>query len=237
MAMGLVASNGNVTAVQKLDYPIEPNTAQLFISCVSYKERLNNSNEATRTQRQVYLKGVGERVRWETNSTAGLPIIVRRMVVSGSPRIDLAAGVSDQFTQPTKIVSNGVHYVGLGIGDMNFNVNELLFAGTFNVDWIDGIHAKIDARRWKVHSDKSFVVKSGNQAEALMNRRFYDPINRNVQYDDEENGTTMTTSGWAAFSSTGHQQNVYVIYQVYNPNSVQVGPGVSIQRTLYWHEK
>jgi len=237
MQLAIVSSNGDVNAAQRVEYPIAAGEAQLFISAASYRERYNNSNEATRTQRQIYFKGISERVRWETNSNSGLPMIVRRMVVSGSPRIQLDGGVSDIDTQPTTVVQNGSHYIGLGIGPMTFNVNELLFAGTFNIDWIDGISAKIDSRRWKVHSDKSFVVRSGNAAEAIMNRRFYDPINRNIQYDDEERGTSMDSSGWAAFSSTGHQQNVYIIYQVYNPNTVTINPGLSLQRTVYWHEK
>lgn len=237
MTLGIVLSNGNVLAVNNQSYDIAAGSQQLFISAASYKERVNNSNEASRNLRQVYLRGVSERVRWETNSSAGLPLVIRRMVISGVARIDLVGGVTDTTTQPTKVVANGNHFIGLGTGNMNVNVSELVFSGTFGRDWTDAATAKIDARRWKIHSDKSFVVKSGNQAEAIMNRRFFDPINKTIQYDDEESGADFTTSGWAAYSTQGHQQNVYIIYQVYNPSGVGVSPTLSLERTLYWHEK
>lgn len=236
MCLALVGSDGSVTAKASQVYNIGASTQQLFISAASYKERINNSNEASRNQRQVYLRGIAERVRWETNASSA-PMIVRRMVVSGTPRIDLTTGVTNETTQPTHVVANGIHFIGLGTGEMNINVAEVLFAGTFGRDWVDGAVAKIDARRWKIHSDKSYVVKSGNQSEAIMNRRFYDPINRTIQYDDEENGTDVNTSGWAAYSTQGHQQNVYIIYQVYNPSPSLIAPSLTLERTLYWHEK
>lgn len=237
MTLGIVASDGTVTATSNQAYNIAAGSHQLFISAASYKERLNNANEASRNLRQVFLRGISERVRWETNSTTGTPMIVRRMVVSGIARIDLAVGVTSIVTQPTHVVDNGNHYIGLGTGQMNINVAEVLFAGTYNRDWKDDMTARIDARRWKIHSDKSFVVRSGNQAEAIMQRRFYDPINKTLQYDDEENGFDVATSGWAAYSTQGHQQNVYIIYQVYNPSTATIAPTVSLERTLYWHEK
>lgn len=237
MAMGIVESNGNVVPVRSYRTDIAPASQQLYISCASYKERVNNSNEASRNRRAVFLKGIGERVRWETNSSTGSPMIVRRMVVSGNARIDLAVGVSGPETQPTHVVSNGNHFIGVGIGPMNVTVAELLFAGTYAKDWTDDTSARIDSRRWKIHSDKTFVVRSGNQNEAIMQRRFYDGINRTMTYDDEENGTDFTTSGWAAWSSQGHQQNVYIIYQVYNPGTSVIQPSITTERTLYWHER
>lgn len=237
MTLGIVSPDGTVAATSNQAYNIAAGDKQLFISAASYKERINNANEASRNLRQVFLRGISERVRWETNTSTGTPIIVRRMVVSGIARIDLAGGVSNITTQPTRVVTNGNHYIGLGTGPMNINVAEVLFAGTYNSDWKDDMTSKIDPRRWKIHSDKSFVVRSGNQAEAIFQRRFYDPINRTVQYDDEENGTDVSTSGWAAYSTQGHQQNVYIIYQVYNPSTSTIAPSVSMERTLYWHEK
>lgn len=235
MMIGRVNSDGSVSPVGRVEYNILPSVSQLFISCASYKERVNNSNEASRTQRNVFLKGIRENVRWESGGPD--PVLVRRIVVTGSPRIDLSGGVSGITTQPTKVVLNGVHYIGIGTGEMNFNVNELLFGGTFNVDWNDASTSKIDPRRWKVHSDRRFIVRSGNTSEGIMQRKFYDAINRNITYDDDENGTTMVPSGWASFSSTGHHQNTYIIYQVYNPGTTTVTPSFSIQRTLYWHER
>lgn len=237
MTLGIVGTTGTVTPTSNHPVDIQGGTAQLFISAASYKERINNANEASRNLRQVFLRGISERVRWETNSSTGSPLIIRRMVVSGVARIDLAGGVQNITTQPTHVVTNGNHFIGLGTGTMNINVAEVLFAGTYNLDWKDDMVAKIDPRRWKIHSDKSFVVKSGNQAEAIMQRRFYDPINRTIQYDDEEAGTDVNTSGWAGYSTQGHQQNVYIIYQVYNPSGGTMTPTLSLERTLYWHEK
>jgi hypothetical protein len=236
MTLGIVSSNGTVTAKANQEVAVGANSGTYFVSAASYKERVNNANEASRNLRQVYLRGISERVRWETNNT-GNPLIVRRMVVSGVARIDLAGGVTDVTTQPTHVVINGNHFIGLGSGPMSINVPEVLFAGTYGQDWTDDMSARLDPRRWKIHSDKVMVVKSGNASEAIMQRRFYDPINKTIQYDDEERGTDVATSGWAAYSTMGHQQNVYIIYFVYNPGTTNMLPTLSLERTLYWHEK
>lgn len=237
--LAIVQANGNVTPSQSVPIPVRAGAVQYLVSAASYKERVNVPNEDARNKREVYLKGIAERMRWETNDQ-GYPLIVRRVCVSGSPRVDLVGGIDDpNEEQPTHVTVNGISYIGLGKGSLSINVPEVLMQGTYNVDWKDDINATIDRRRWKVHSDKTFMIRSNNATEAVYGRKMYDPINRTATYDDEENGSDYTTSGWTSFSTQGHQQNVYVIYIVYNPNQSgsTMTPTVSVERTLYWHER
>ncbi|QCS35900.1 capsid protein [Capybara genomovirus 10] len=237
--LAVVQANGDVTSSQSIVVSVGSGSVQYLVSAASYKERVNVPNEDARNRRQVYLKGIAERMRWESNDS-GNPFIVRRLCVSGAPRVDLTGGIDDpQLQQPTHITVNGVSYIGLGKGPLTLNLAEVLMQGTYGIDWRDDINATVDRRRWKVHSDKTFTIKSNNATEALFGRKCYDRINSTVTYDDEESGSNFTTSGWMSYSTQGHQQNVYIIYMVYNPNQLggTMSPTVSVERTLYWHER
>lgn len=235
MIQGQVAGNGDVTTQPYFRIDMGANGYVAWCQNASYRERGNSLAAPVRNLRDIFLKGFSETVRFDTNS--GNPVIVRRLVVSMPTRIDLTGGVSMPNNQPTRVVKDGVHYIGIGNGPLNINLYETLFAGKQNTDWSDVITAKPDNRRMKVHQDKTLFIKSGNAAEAVRQYKFWDRINKKVQYDDEEQGNDVYTSGFTTTSTQGHQQNVYVVYIFFNPSNVALSADIYQQRTMYWHER
>lgn len=235
MMPALVATDGSVSPTPTVSVNLPANSYVSWTQAISYRERQSVMTAPARNLRDIYLKGFAETLRIDTNSPN--PIMVRRLVVSAPVRIDLTGGITGNDTQPTHVVDNGTHFIGLGVGTKNIDLYETLFEGSSTRDWQDVFIAKIDNRRWRVHSDKTFQVRSGNTGDAFRQMKFWDPINKKVQYDDEERGNDIYGSGWTTTSTQGHQQNVYCIYIWYNQMSAAINPQITQQRTMYWHER
>ncbi|QKQ15110.1 Cap [Zizania latifolia genomoviridae] len=235
MIQGQVLGDGSVSTAPYFRIDMGPNSYTAWCQNASYRERGNSLAAPVRNLRDIYLKGFAETIRVDTNS--GNPLFVRRMVVSMPNRIDLTGGASIPNNQPTRVVKDGIHYIGIGNGPLNTGLYELIFAGRQGTDWSDVLSAKLDSRRMRIHSDKTLFIKSGNAAEAVKQYKFWDRINKKVQYDDEEIGNDVFTSGFTTTSTQGHQQNVYVVYLFFNPSGVAVTTDIAQQRTMYWHER
>jgi len=115
---------------------------------------------------------------------------------------------------------------------------EILFKGRANVDWNDTILAPVDTTRVSVMYDKTFTLKSGNAYGALLERKLWHPMNKNIVYDDDENGSTEASSYYSTASKAG-MGDVFVIDQFY-PGAGASSTDLlqfSTNSTLYWHEK
>lgn len=231
----IVAADGSVSPTPTVSVNLPANSYVSWCQAISYRERQSVMTAPARNLRDIYLKGFAETLRVDTNSPN--PVMVRRLVVSSPVRIDLTGGVTSTDTQPTHVVDNGTHFIGLGTGTKNIDLYETLFEGSSTRDWQDVFIAKIDNRRWRVHADKVFQVRSGNTGDAFRQMKFWNPINKKVQYDDEERGNDIFGSGWTTTSTMGHQQNVYCIYIWYNQMATAIQPQITQQRTMYWHER
>lgn len=235
MPLGLVAPNGAVTVPAGATVNLAADTALVLCQVLSYRERQDFMAQPVRNKREIFWKGFAENIRFDTNSPN--PLLVRRIVFSTPYRIELAGPVNDNTTQPTRVVSNGKHYIGLGNGPKNVDMLELLLAGKNQQDWNDPMTAKVDTSRVKVHSDRTLNIRSGNTGDAYRQFKFYDRINRKMVYDDEENANTVDPSGWAATAYGGNLQNIYCAYILLNLGSLNMNPNIYQMRTAYWHEK
>jgi len=231
----LVASDGSVSPNPTFGFTLGANTYYTICQAISYRERQGVMTAPARNLREIYLKGFAETIRIDSNSPN--PMMVRRMIVSTPLKIDLKGGVTSADTQPTRVVDNGTHFIGWGNGPKTVDLLETLFEGSQTRDWQDPMVAKLDNRRWRVHQDKTWTVRSGNSGDAFKTYKFWDPINKKVQYDDEERGNDVFSSGWTTVSTMGHQQNIYCIYMFFNPQQTSLDPVLTQQRTMYWHER
>lgn len=119
------------------------------------------------------------------------------------------------------------------------SVNDILFRGVKTTDWSDPMLAKVDTARVSLISDVTRMISSQNDSPRPRNVKTYVPVNKTIQYDDEENGTSVTPSFMAVENKIGIG-NIYV-FDLFNcraPISVaSTQLQVSSSMTYYWHEK
>lgn len=238
MRIGVLQSNGTVlsSGIRGQPYVVPGASFHAALWCPSYREYNNSTNSAARARRSVFLKGLAEKMRFETPGASAFEF--RRIVFSTPQRVLLAAG-APSTDQPPVIVEGGANRYWRAWGDGQTNVDylDLVFSGARQIDWLNPMTAKTDTRRVKILSDRRFKIASGNQNATVKEMRFYTPLNRNITYDDDENGGLYTTSGWAQYAVEGTMQNVYVLTLTMTVGTTDQTPSVDSEATLYWHER
>lgn len=195
-----------------------------------------DSTPASRQSRTVYWKGFAERYRIETQTN--YPIEMRRIVYSTPDRIQLIAGAPAQASPPFFVEQTSNRYWRTtGDGQMNIDYLDDIFAGVRGVDWLNPMNAKTDTRRVKIISDKKYKIASGNDRVMMKELKFYDALEKNMTYDDDENGGLITTTGFSEVSRAGALQNVYVVNLFYATANIASSFSLDIDSTVYWHER
>lgn len=224
----------------RLTIPGASNGFYSGIWCPTYRQYDNGTVEQARNSRTVYWKGVSEKMRIETGSQS--PVELRRIVFSVPDKIQLASGAAatDQPSYGLEVDQNR-YYRTSGDGSMNINYLNLVFSGQRPTDWCNPMTAKTDTKRVRIHSDKRMKIASGNSSPGVKEMKFYDALNRNMTYDDDELGGEVVTSGWAETSRFGQQMNVYVLILMMgvgdNATPKDGNVWMDIESTVYWHER
>lgn len=115
-----------------------------------------------------------------------------------------------------------------------------VFRGTRNVDWSDFHTAKVDTGRITVKSDRKTLLYSGNDTGiARVYNRWY-PMNKNLLYNNDENGEAENNTVVSVTSKQG--MGDYFVMDFFDCVNPAGGTDQSILRwtahsTLYWHEK
>lgn len=116
----------------------------------------------------------------------------------------------------------------------------LLFKGSQGSDWANYFNAPVDNTRVSIKSDKTRRLTSGNQNGTMRVYKDWYPMNKNLVYDDDENGGNESS---AAASVRGKQGmgDYYIIDIFACPAPQQAGTASTLawapEATLYWHEK
>jgi hypothetical protein len=106
-------------------------------------------------------------------------------------------------------------------------------------DWNNFFTAPLDPTRISVQYDKTISIQSGNQAGRNVVYNRWHPMNKNLVYDDDENGQETEPSGNSTRGKPG-MGDYYVIdmFTSGTPISTETsGMSFSPEATLYWHEK
>lgn len=203
-------------------------------------------NPASRTSHTCYMRGLSEHVRIQTSN--GVPWFHRRIcfTMKGNNAFNTSVASDPNPTEPNYAyvdTSNGIERLlrNQFVNNIPFTVTaqySILFKGVQNVDWDDPLIAPVDTSRVSLKFDKTWKLQSGNERGVVRERKLWHPMNKNLTYDDDENGETEVGSYFSTTSKEG-MGDYYVVdyitagvggtstdYMYFNCNS-----------TMYWHEK
>lgn len=119
----------------------------------------------------------------------------------------------------------------------------LMFRGVFGTDWTSVHLARLDSTRISVMSDSRSTLSSGNEESRPRVFKRWHAMNKQIVYDDDENGTTITPSNLSTATKQG-AGDLYIVDFLSCP--VPSTPGttatssrlqMNIENTTYWHEK
>lgn len=190
---------------------------------------------AARTATTCYMRGLKESV--EVQVVNGVPWQWRRIVFTAKALYkDIMSTTSFSLFNET---SNGMmRTFNQPTAQNRLNLESILFRGNVNVDWIDQIIAPIDTTRVTLMYDKTRTIASGNDDGVIRKYTFWHGMNKNLVYDDDENGDSMTSTNWSVTSKPG-MGDVFVvdIFRSRSGTSAADQIAISSTATLYWHEK
>lgn len=189
-------------------------------------------DESTRTSSTTYAKGLRERLSIQTNSA--VPWTWRRIVftmkgtASYLPNFPLTTLTSNGYARTLSELTSGQATV----------IQNLVFDGSFNLDWRDPLDAKVDIQLITLLSDRTMIITPQTSSGAVKNFTRYYPFEKNLIYAEDEFGGQTTDSGYAALGKQG--MGDVLIYDIFAPRGgAAFGDQmtVDIQSTYYWHEK
>lgn len=218
-----------------------------FINCPTWRWLVpNNANyPAYRTNTRCFIKGISEKFSLLPNDTSVW--YHRRVIVGIKPPIGQSqAGLADAIGAQASAGATSYRqmrdFTGQSSGGYQIvwdSIQATLFYGIKTVDWDNQMNARIDRSRFDVYSDKKYSIRSGNATPSPRFPKFWTSINKTIQYDDEENGISMTPYPNSVQSKIGCG-NIYVIDFFEAPVPVSTVTStltIDTQQTIYWREK
>lgn len=133
---------------------------------------------------------------------------------------------------------NDINNAGSSGQTLRTEILNVIFRGGNTVDWNNIFTAPMNTTRVTVKYDKTTSLSSGNAAGKNMVFNRWHPMNKNLVYEDDEDGTE-TNPGAASTSGKAGMGDYYVL------DFFQSGPAASSgsqlafspEATIYWHEK
>lgn len=222
------------------------NHMTLFIPSYRFLVANNSAFKSFRTATRVYVKGLAEQYQIVTSDAS---VWEHRRIVWASKDVYSATAAANIGAQSAQGDTNS-HRVfrdmsGVTSGtytDLQTRLYDVVFEGVDSVDWRTPMLAKVDRARCLVLSDTKYQIRSGNAVSSTRYKKFWTPINKTIQYDDEENGLSISPSPISVSSKPGIG-NIYVMDLFICANrdpATAAGSAalqVSSEQTIYWHEK
>lgn len=211
-----------------------------FLFCPSAREIDNVSQDlADRNAQLCYARGYKETC--DMRIAGGMPFRWRRIVFrcKGLPNIFLASDptyVSSYYSLQTS--PNGyVRQTNPLPSGAYLITNSFVFKGSQTLDWINPLQAKVDTQKVDLMYDKTISLNPGNQTGSFHTYHHWFPVNKNIQYSDDEAGAGMTTSAFSTQNKPGCGD--VFIYDLFESNAPTGDDRLNIrfQGTWYWHEK
>lgn len=224
---------------------VMPATQQyIFPWCATARNADNATNVrgtvtdvAARTAQTCFMRGLSENIEITTND--GLPWQWRRIcfTLKGTGMTSIITGTGMGLAVET---NNGwLRVVNTAYGNTAVGgLQSLLFRGAAGVDWSNIMTAPCDNTNVSIKYDKTCTISSGNEDGMIRNYRRWHPMNKNLVYNDDEQGGTESFS---AYSTTGKPgMGDYYVVDIFQPRTG--GTSSSQLRfepsaKLYWHEK
>lgn len=228
------------------------NNISLFCTtAMDLNNSVNNPNvisqQASRTATTCYIRGFSEKIRIQTSS--GIPWFWRRICFRARGQMFAGFSPSDTPTQTNggatsyTETSNGMQrlYFNLTINASNqtlYNIQQVLFRGQFNSDWVDPQTAAVDTTRVDLVSDNRMTIRSGNQAGTVKDVTMWHPYNHNLVYDDDESGAAEATTYLSVQDKRGNgDMYIFDLFTAGTGGTASDVLQLTSTSTLYWHEK
>lgn len=185
-----------------------------------------------RTSESIFAVGLKERIRLETNNAA--PWQWRRICFTSKD--DFAEGDPDTSNYFRR-TSNGMVRL-LRAQQTPEYLNDELFEGERNVDWLSAITAPLSRKNFSIRYDKTRVLRSGNNSGLTHTFNMWHGMRKNIVYAGEQTGESMVDSAVSVTGKPG-MGNYYVmdIFVKHGVNDDQSTLTFTPESTFYWHEK
>lgn len=203
------------------------------------------ANQPSRTASTCYMRGLSEHIRIQTSS--GTPWFHRRIcfLTRGSTPFHStnSADTPTAVWSPSLDTSNGVERVWFNelLNNMNNTIaaqQGVLFKGVIGKDWNDLITAPVDTARVTVKYDKTWTMQSGNEEGLVRERKLWHGMNKNLVFDDDENGDVEGGNYFSVDAKPG--MGDYFVVDIIQPGINGTAEDyftILANSTLYWHEK
>lgn len=199
------------------------------------------AQEAMRTSTTCYMRGLKENIKIST-STGTCWMWRRICFTTRTAALDSDLTGTNSFT-PYVDTTNGIgrQFFNLSINNQTSfltTLKELLFRGKEGVDWNDILTAPIDTVRIDLKYDKYRKVSSGNSNGQVRDYKIWHPMNKNLVYNDDENGDVMQQSYFSVQDKRG--MGDYFVIDIIVPAPQATSTDLfyaSSTASLYWHEK
>lgn len=198
-------------------------------------------DDAVRSATTCYMRGLKEKLNLVSND--GTQWLWRRICFTykgGDFYGKTASGytLAVQTANGFQRLVNDINNAGSAGQPLRTELLNVMFRGGNTIDWNNVFTAPLNTTRISVKYDKTTSLSSGNAAGKNMIFNRWHPMNKNLVYDDDEDG--VETSPGAA--STGGKPGMGDYYVI---DFFQSGPAASSgsqlafspEATLYWHEK
>lgn len=198
----------------------------------------NRFTPSTRTATTCYMRGLSENI--ELSSNSGVPWQWRRICFTFRDPGSLST-TQVFYNEGTSGFERLLYNVTSGSSPDNTNLSNirgLIFRGELGQDWSSYLTAPTDNTRVTIKMDKTRTISSGNQSGRMVYHKMWMPMNKNLVYDDDENGGSET----ARFLSVGGKVGMgdYYVVDIFQAGTGAVSSDTLLfnpQATLYWHEK
>jgi len=198
-------------------------------------------DEAVRTATTCYMRGLKEKINMVSND--GTQWLWRRVCFTmkggdfygkTSPGYTLAVGNDFGFQR----LVNDINNAGSSGQALRTEMLNVIFRGGNGVDWNNVFTAPLNTTRITVKYDKTTSISSGNGAGKNMVFNRWHPMNKNLVYEDDEDGNE-TNPGAASTSGKAGMGDYYVVDFIQSGPQSSDGSQLAFapESTLYWHEK
>jgi hypothetical protein len=207
------------------------------------------SNSVARETSTVFWKGVSERAQFLTADQT--PWQWRRICFFRKGQFDPAVLALNKYVARTLISPGRYDYhrnvLALSVPEQNY-LNSEIFRGAQGQDWLSPATAPFDRRNFEVVSDKLSTYNSGNEEGYLREKRWWYPLNYNLEYrdfefgdetfsDDTDHGPGLVQPS-GLFQTQGRRgRGDFYVLDLFIPSSEGARATYTPEATTYWHEK
>lgn len=197
--------------------------------------------EAHRQRQTIYARGYKEKIHM--TMVGGGAWNWRRIVFTfkGANLYGDSGAQIPYLDSGTGTAGNMARLIAPLVGTQFVTIRAFLFDGNEGIDWFNQQTAKVDTTRVSVISDTNTSLISNNESGRQWNKNCWYPINKNLVYDDDEDGPNTDVNYVSTHAKPGCG-DVYV-FDAFNLEvpSAAGGPtsvlNFTPEGTFYWHEK